>query len=413
MASISVLQGPDKGRAVELSESPLLVGRDSEELPLADLTVSRRHAEISQLNGEYQICDLKSANGTQVNGVLLTKPRPLRRGDQIRCGGTLLLFSGGTVVTGVPATEDYQRVVRVDTKNRVDAAITATVPTMGDTAVGMDLRRLEAADSLQALYQISAAIGSIFDLNTLLERIMDLVFEVVQADRGFVLLFEEPTGKMVTKAVRYRDQNQAQTGRITISHTIVNHVMRKQEGVLSSNAMSDVRFTSGKSVHDLGIRSAICVPIQAREKILGVIHIDSLVVAHTYSPEQLRLMTAIGLQTGLAIENVQLFQTTMRSERLAATGQTVAYLSHYIKNILQGLHGGADLVDMSLRKENVTSARDGWEIVQRNLNRIFALMMNMLTFAKERKPRLETSNIQPPIQEACQLARRHQMSSKQ
>lgn len=405
MPSISVLHGPDRGRGLELSESPLLIGRDSELLPLADLTVSRKHAEIFYQDNNYQIRDLGSSNGTLINGVQLVKPRPLRRGDQIRCGGTLFLFSGGPAAAGIAASGDYQRAVKVDSKHRVDAAITATVTTPSDTAIGLDTQRLEAVDNLQTLYEITAAIGSSFEMDTLLERIMDIVFQVVAADRGFVLLIEEPAGRLVTKAVRYRDESEASRDRITISHTIVNHVIRKQEGVISSNAMTDARFTSGKSVHNVGIRSAICVPIKAHEKVLGVIHIDSLVAAHTYSTEQLHLMRSIGLQTGLAIENVKLYQAGVRAERLAATGQTVAYLSHYIKNILQGLRGGSDLVEISLTKDNLTAATDGWRIVQRNLNKIFALMMNMLAFSKERQPRLEPSQIQFPIQEACTLAR--------
>lgn len=405
MPSISVLHGPDRGRGLELSESPLLIGRDSELLPLADLTVSRKHAEIYYKDDNFQIRDLDSSNGTLINGVQLVRPRPLRRGDQIRCGGTLFLFSGGPTAAGIAATGDCQRAVKVDTKNQVDAAITATVATPSDTATGLDTQRLEAVDNLQTLYEISAAIGSSFDLNTLLERIMDLVFQVVAADRGFVLLIEDPSGRLTTKAVRYRDESEGSGGRITISHTIVNHVIRRQEGVISSNAMTDARFTSGKSVHDVGIRSAICVPIKAHDKVLGVIHIDSLVAAHTYSTEQLHLMRSIGLQTGLAIENVKLYQAGVQAERLAATGQTVAYLSHYIKNILQGLRGGSDLVEMSLKKDNLTAATDGWRIVQRNLDKIFALMMNMLAFSKERQPRLEPSQIQIPIQEACALAR--------
>ena len=128
--------------------------------------------------------------------------------------------------------------------------------------------------------------------------------------------------------------------RIPISRTIINEVIARQVGVLSSNAMSDKRFTSGKSVHDYGIRSAICVPIKGREKILGVIHVDCSVSDQTYSTEQLRLLTAIGYQTGLAVENVWLYESAVQSERLAATGETVAFLSHHIKNILQAMVGG-------------------------------------------------------------------------
>src|SRR5439155_17627252 len=137
---------------------------------------------------------------------------------------------------------------------------------------------------------------------------------------------------------------------------IINHVINNGEGVLSSNAMADRRFSKGKSVHNLGIRSALCVPIRARkladkagEQTIGVIYIDSSVANFTYSPDQLRLLTAIGLQAGMAISNAQLYRAGLAGERLAAVGETTAALSHSIKNILQALRGGADVGEMGLR----------------------------------------------------------------
>jgi hypothetical protein len=133
---------------------------------------------------------------------------------------------------------------------------------------------------------------------------------------------------------------------VPVSRTIINEVVTKQVGVLSSNAMSDKRFTSGKSVHNFGIRSAVCVPIKGRERILGVIHVDSSVSENTYTTEQLRLLTAIGYQAGLAIDNVVLHEAAVQSERLAAVGETAAFLSHHVKNLLQALQGGIDLVEV-------------------------------------------------------------------
>jgi signal transduction histidine kinase len=167
--------------------------------------------------------------------------------------------------------------------------------------------------------------------------------------------------------------------------------------------MTDQRFTKGKSVHDYGIVSAICVPIQARDRILGVIHIDSSVSNATYSQDQLRLITAIGYQTGLAIENAQLYQAGLRAERLAAIGETVAVLSHAIKNILQGLRGGADVVEKALAEQSLAKAKIGWPIIERNLDRIYLLVMNMLAYTKQRQPRTEPVNLNTVVREAVEL----------
>ena len=93
MRILTVLKGPDKGRQHELPDGePQQIGRSSESLPLADQTISRRHAELTPDDGHWHINDLKSANGTFVNGVRVTERRLLQPGDQIRCGNTLFLF---------------------------------------------------------------------------------------------------------------------------------------------------------------------------------------------------------------------------------------------------------------------------------------------------------------------------------
>jgi signal transduction histidine kinase len=124
---------------------------------------------------------------------------------------------------------------------------------------------------------------------------------------------------------------------------------------------------------------------------------------YTYSPDQLRLLTAIGLQAGMAIQNAKLYQQGMQAERLAAIGETTAALSHSIKNILQALRGGADVVEMGLRSTNVTQASKGWRIVDRNLEKIYNLTMNLLAYSKQREPRLEAVNPQKLIDECLEL----------
>src|SRR5690606_4053047 len=245
-------------------------------------------------------------------------------------------------------------------------------------------------------------------------------------DRGIILLLDETANELVPRDVRTRDETVAANARgddpttpeprapspkIHASRTIIHHVLSSGEGVLSSNAMADRRFSKGKSVHDLGIRSALCVPIKARkldaktprDEIVGVIYIDSSVKNYTYSPDQLRLLTAIGLQAGLAIQNARLYRNQVEAERLAAVGETTAALSHSIKNILQALRGGADVVEMGLKANNLPQAHKGWGIVERNLEKIYGLTMNLLAYSKEREPRLEPVNLRSIIDECLEL----------
>jgi signal transduction histidine kinase len=114
-------------------------------------------------------------------------------------------------------------------------------------------------------------------------------------------------------------------------------------------------------------------------------------------------MTAIGQQTGLALSHLELHSQRLQNERLAAIGQTVASLSHSIKNILQGLRGGADVVEMGLRKDDLKVARGGWPILKRNLDRIIALSLNMLAYSRPRTLDIELTKVQPLLDDCASL----------
>jgi signal transduction histidine kinase len=167
--------------------------------------------------------------------------------------------------------------------------------------------------------------------------------------------------------------------------------------------MNDQRFRSGDSVQDYGIRSAICVPIRTAERTFGVIHIDSSLANFTFTPQQLRLMNAIGQHTGLALQAAEALSHMMKTERLAAMGETVASLSHSIKNILQGLRGGADAVELALHKKDLKLAEEGWPILARNLDRIYALTLNMLTWAKPRTLEIDLISLPDLLKEVAEL----------
>ncbi|HET6246855.1 MAG TPA: ATP-binding protein [Tepidisphaeraceae bacterium] len=417
--TLLVLQGPDKGRRFELPDAPALVGRDSRQLPLTDNTVSRRHCELLPADGSWIVHDMGSANGTYVNGARVDKQIGLKIGDQVRVGRTLMVFGAQP---GVSRTSG-KNVALSGEEAGMDSAIMATVPSSEDSMVlAVPEPAAAAMGNLKILYQLGAALGSSFSVDQVLEVVMDLSFEHVKADRGIILLLDTKNNELVPKVVRTRDEPAAKSAeplldgkpavpeKIHASRTIINHVLQTGEGVLSSNAMTDQRFSKGKSVHNLGIRSALCVPIKARkltdkggDEVIGLIYIDSSVRNYTYAPEQLRLLTAIGLQAGMAIQNAELYQAQLQAERLAAVGETSAALSHSIKNILQALQGGADVVEMGLRGSNITQASKGWRIVHRNLDKIYGLTMNLLAYSKQREPSLEMVNPKKLIDECLEL----------
>lgn len=393
---LTVLQGPDKGRRFELpDQEPQLIGRSSEALQLTDQTISRRHAELTPDEGRWLIADLSSSNGTYINGMRVEHREILHPGDQIRTGNTLLLF-------GIEAAQVRSQAL---VHSAIDANVEAAFASNDDSVVMAVPEPSDAAVvQLKVIYELTQIIASITDRDELLGRVMDLIFETFHADRGFILLQEEPAALSDPVVVRHRVPPDSQEEhRISVSRTIVQHVLSKGEGVLTSNAMSDERFAPGDSVQRYGIRSALCAPIKFKDSVFGIIHLDSQIINYTFTEDQLRLLTAIGVHTGLALANAELYAEQLSRERLAVIGQTVASLSHSIRNILQGLRGGADVVELGLKKNNMQVMRNGWQIVARNLDRIYGLTMNMLTFSTQRKPDLEMTNINNLLDDAVQL----------
>jgi signal transduction histidine kinase/pSer/pThr/pTyr-binding forkhead associated (FHA) protein len=401
--TLYVLQGPDKGRRFDLpGDESINLGRASEYVPLTDLTVSRRHAHLEHTRDGWFLCDDGASNGVFVNGIKIDKRGKVKVGDQIRLGSTLLVFGSpnSSVTVSTNPNVDVRNISQPG-----DSAIISTVPSSDDSVILAAPEPSAAAMAhFRVLLQVATALSAIFDIDQILNRVMDLVFEQLRADRGFIALVDpDKPDKVNPRVVRYRDDDQVT--KIAVSQTIIQHVIAKKEGVLSSNAMTDQRFMKGKSVHNLSIRSAICVPIKGRDKILGVIDIDSLVANFSYTQDQLRMLTAIGQITGMAIENTRLYQESVQQERLAATGETVASLSHSIKNILQGISGGADVVELGLRKSNLDDIKTGWKMLQRNLDKVQGLTMNMLAYSKPRLPAMEMTHLPHVLNECLELVK--------
>ncbi len=432
MASLFVIQGADQGKRFELKTKPMALGRDqSNPIRLHDTEVSRRHAEVRPADDSYRIVDLGSANGTFVNGQPVDQAA-LRSGDRLQLGQTVMLFN-----EGVPAERDRDLTTRVDMLSHASpddrSAILRSIP------VGEGSRVLQAPDvaggwlkdrlmNLSVMYRATQAISHVLDTDALLPQILELVFTSIGADRGAVLL-KDDAGNLVPKAVRWRGAADPDE-RMSISRTIVDHVLEQGQGVITSDAPGDKRFSPAQSIVDFGIREAICVPIQGRHVTLGVLYADTRATSgfvpvatdkekgkgkgkekakdnesgrSRFNQDHLMLMVAIGHQAGLAIENTVFYGDKIQAERLAAVGQTIATLSHHIKNILQGIRGGSYLIDMGLNEKDDAIVRRGWTIVEKNQAKIYNLVMDMLSFSKDREPALEPADLNETVTDVVEL----------
>ena len=400
MASLFVIKGPDQGKRFDVTARSQTLGRDATNpIRLHDTEVSRRHVELRRTDDGFELIDLESSNGTFVNDER-TQLTPLVTGDRVQVGRTVLLF---TVQTELPQ-DDLSAAIDIigsAAESRILSSMSHDESSdifggssVGSAAGGKAQWLARARSNLQVMYRTALAVSHKEDIDDLLNRILDLIFEWVEADRGCVMLVDQQTEELTPKARRTREGVDAEE-KITISQTILDDVMQRQEGVVTSDTRDDDRWDTAASIVKLGVREAICVPMQGRYGIVGVIYIDTFTPpgqmlqnrsGNRLSEEHLRLMVAIGHQAALAVEDTSFYSAMVQSERLAAMGQTIAALSHHIKNILQGIRSGSYLIEEGLKNDDRELLSGGWRIVEKNQDKISNLVMDMLTFSKEREP---------------------------
>lgn len=416
MASLFVIQGSDQGRRYDLDDEAISLGRDNDNsIQLHDSEVSRHHAEVRCDEQGFLLVDLNSSNGSFVNGNQVTEQQ-LTNGDRVQLGRTLMIFTGGDDSSSFSLAEEVDIVGQSASVagSRIIHSLSheegSQIIDRFDESASPWLAR--ARSNLQIMYRTALAVSHTLDIDQLLHRIMELIFEWVEADRGCIMLLDQKTSELVPKVSRNRRQSELrQKERLEISRTILDYVLEQREGVLTSDAKDDQRWDPAASIVKMGIREAICVPMQGRYGIVGVIYIDTYTApgrfvqraGNKFSEEHLKLMVAIAHQAALAIEDTSYYSAMVQAERLAAMGQTIATLSHHIKNILQGIRGGSYLIEEGLKNEDNDIVRKGWSIVDKNQEKISNLVMDMLTFSKDREPDLVPSDVNEVVTDVLEL----------
>ncbi len=424
MPRLIVIKGTDEGKQFPLTGELISIGRDSSSrVRLTDTESSRRHAELIRTPDGYRIRDVGSANGTYVNSQSI-RDVLLQPGDQVQIGQTILVY---TLEQGEsPPKSDLADRISLITRQDVELS-SAIVKTIGELEGSRIMAHPDQVDgpwqrsaqALGVLYEATQLISHTLDLTQLLDRLLDLVFRTLDADRGCVLLrtSEAPQEAPVSssefepRAVRWRDPRQSGE-KLSVSRTLIDHVLRERKGILVSDALRDERFQAVQSIVRSGIREVICVPMKGRHQTLGVLYLDTTTPANElvasrqlgkFTGDHLSLAIAIAHQAALAVEETRYHQAMMNAERLAAIGQTVAALSHHIKNILHGLQFGGEMVEKGLQEKDEGLLLQGWKLVSRNQGRIQELVKDMLSYSKEREPNIEPTDLNALVQDVVEL----------
>lgn len=375
--------GVDQAR-YEVDEQGLVIGRASEcDIVIPDSLVSRRHVRIWHTGDALRVQDLGSRNGVMVNG------RP--------------------VVDAVLSIEDVlnvggrQLVVHEARPSDVLGATTTMIPFEEAQELYSEIMREEGGGRLGTLYRAAELMGTVFDLDGLLGQALELIFDALPIERGYVVTIESDSLHPVLRASRHRDGDAAKGP--PMSRTLLNHVLTERTSILTRNAQQDERFEPSASIMSHEIRAAMCAPLYARSEVIGALYVDCGAHENPFGPEDLQLLTAMGRVMGVAIDNAQLHRERLHRERLEAIGEAAAGIGHCVKNVLVGVKGGGEFIDMGIEKEDWQWIHKGWPLVRRSLMRIEDIVLNLMSYSRDSEPQYEPHLLRELAQEAVNLSK--------
>jgi Nif-specific regulatory protein len=299
---LAAISGKLKGAIFTIDEQATIIGRETAAtVCIADASVSRRHSKIEKKDDGFIITDLESLNGTFINDVPI-RTRQLEHGDRVRIGDSQFLFLAHE---GEPASKSSDVTL--------DELKVVTGPTV---QVRLDEAVYQMARDLSALMKISTAINAVRGLESLLERLLELLFEVVPAQRGAILLTEDDSleGGLVFGLDRAHGKDRA----VNVSRTIVQQVLRDGVAVLANDAETQPPLAT-ESFIETRAHSMMCVPLMMFDRKLGVLYLDTTLSRDSFNKDDLQLVTAIAGIAAVAIENARHFEWLEKeNERLLA-----------------------------------------------------------------------------------------------
>ncbi len=235
------------------------------------------------------------------------------------------------------------------------------------------------------LVEICEAMGSAVELHQVLETVLERAMEEMQAQQGSILLFNSLTDQLEMLASRGLPTEMVNKGYIPRKGSIAEWVIENNQPLI----INDTPTKSQYRVIDARrkIYSAMCVPLRARGKVIGTINLNRTSAdPGLFNESDLNTMVILAQMAAIFIENSRLHESNLKSERLAAVGQTVAGISHCIKNVLTGVKGGMSLMEMAANASNWEMLPQGLMILKRNLDRLGSIVFDMLDYSKERVP---------------------------
>ena len=425
-----VIQGGEKrGMHYRVTGETITIGRHpSNTVALSDVLVSRRHARIIAEGERFIIEDLGSVNGTLVNDQPVTR-QALRVGDVIILGRTPIRFLHVHAPDGMEE-EGKGFSVPADILRETDGYLTVEIELPPEEPVPpgslpkpSDSSGLNKAyEHLSILYRLIHDLMTIEDFPGVLNKTLERVMEIVNGDRGLIVLVDKESTDLIPYLSRKRE-GMIDGSEIFLSRSMCREVLESGRSILTSDAMADERFRGAESVMVQKIRSAMSAPIKGRNKILGVIHVDSVGRITRFSRDDLELLTAIGCQAGIAVENAMLVAESemarlelqerqrqlMAAEKLTALGKIAGSVAHEVLNPMTVIMGFTEMVCKRLEQglqepENVLQCIRRLKSVEDEAKRVLQIVDSISQFYRRKRSDKMPVKVNDEIEGALRIA---------
>ena len=389
MPFIKFEAGPDAGAVRPIKSKRISIGRSPDNaVVVQDDTVSSFHVEIVYINKSYFVEDLGSVNGTYVNEIRIHRKR-LRDGDEIVIGKTKIIYRD----SDAPEEAKEFPVRRRSSRELLSPLDPKTPMPEGVQALG------QAHENLKRVYEINGIISSIFDTDELTEKILDIIFRLLDADRGYIMFLDKESGDLKLAAKKKRTGSDDPLA-ADFSRTIARRVLEKEESIITSNAPEDNRFNRKASILDAHIKSAMCVPIRGRKEKLGVIYVDHRGEAGHFTEDHLQLLTMVGNAVGVAVENIRLYEENLKMNVLKAVNEEmreanrklrelealkedlINMVVHDMKNPVTNTMMGLDMVENDREARLTEQQNEFLRLAKRNQYKLSEMMNNLLEISK-------------------------------
>ncbi|MBX3277993.1 MAG: sigma 54-interacting transcriptional regulator [Acidobacteria bacterium] len=303
------LSGPLRGSVFALGEDPLTIGREQSNRvrPEGDLSVSRQHCRIEVQGDEVRARDLGSYNGTFVNGVPIAERR-LSDGDRLLIGESCFLF-----LTREAEPEPDLAILfdeSIDEGSIVGAETLRLLPEENSYFHPLKSRDTPPSarrnDDLQVLLHVSTALGAARTLENMAREMFEPLFAAVPAERGALLLGEEPAGDdRFTEAFGWESEKGATQPAPPVSRTILGQVLADGAALLCRDVRRSSRFSGVESLASQGARSLIAAPLLTNDRRRGVLYLSASDPAHVFDQDDLQLVSAVAGIAALAVDNIR------------------------------------------------------------------------------------------------------------